>query len=276
MTALQPRRIHFSRVMKPTIVFAPGAWHQPSCFDRIRQSLHRRGYSTDAVSYPSVGFEPNSTLSDDTTALRRVLEKVASTGKEIVLVLHSYGGMVGSNAVDGLGVHERMQQKKKGGVIMVVFMAAFAIPKGKMLRDVPTGASWIKFEASFLDYGSVNPNIGQASSCYPLTPEEVFYHDLPVDEQRKAISNLKPSATAILSGCVTYEPWNHIPCMFLFCDNDRAMTLEVQKAMAANLGENAVFFHCSGSHSAFMSVPEEVMEGIEIAAAIGMQRTQVA
>lgn len=148
---LPTQLIDFSPLMKPTIVFAPGAWHQPSCFDRIRQSLHGRGYSTDAVSYPSVGFQPNSTLSDDATALRGVLEKVVSTGKEVVLVLHSYGGMVGSNAVDGLGVHERAQQRKKGGVIMVVFMAAFAVPKGKSVRDVPTGASWIKFEVNSLD-----------------------------------------------------------------------------------------------------------------------------
>lgn len=60
--------------------------------------------------------------------------------------------------------------------------------------------------------------------------------------------------------------------MFLFCDDDRAMKLETQKAMAANLGENAVFFHCSGSHSAFISVPEQVMEGIEMAATVGKQR----
>lgn len=134
--------------MKPIIVFAPGAWHQPSCFDRIRHALHQRGYATDAVSYPSVGYGPNKTLSDDTIALRQILENVAGTGAEIVLVLHSYGGTVGSNAVDGLGVRERARQKKNGGVIMVVYMAAFAIPKGKSLRDISRGSSWVKYEVS--------------------------------------------------------------------------------------------------------------------------------
>lgn len=136
--------------MKPTIVFAPGAWHQPSCFDRIRHALHQRGYTTAAVSYPSVGYGSNKTLSDDTIALRKVLEKIAATGAEIVLVLHSYGGTVGSNAVDGLGVKERALQNKNGGVIMVVYMAAFAIPKGKSLRDVSGGSSWVKYEVSWI------------------------------------------------------------------------------------------------------------------------------
>ena len=142
--------LDFPFTMKPTIVFAPGAWHQPSCFDLIRQALHRRGYATYAVSYPSVGYQTDKTLSDDTIALRQVLEKVVNTGAEVVLVLHSYGGTVGSNAVAELGIHERARQGKDGGVIMVVYMTAFAIPKGKSLRDVSTGSSWVKYEVSYL------------------------------------------------------------------------------------------------------------------------------
>ena len=147
--------------MKPTIVFAPGAWHQPSCFDLIRQFLHRRGYTTDAVSYPSVGYHTGKTLSDDTIALRRILENVADTGREIVLVLHSYGGTVGSNAVAELGVHERFKQGKTGGVIMVVYMTAYAIPVGKSVRqvilEVSNGSPWIKYEVSC--FNSLKPQV---------------------------------------------------------------------------------------------------------------------
>lgn len=65
---------------------------------------------------PSVGAEPpNKGLSDDTAAVRVVLERLADEGHMIVLVVHSYGGLVGSNAVEGLGYKQRADEDKKGG-----------------------------------------------------------------------------------------------------------------------------------------------------------------
>lgn len=125
---------------KPTIMFAPGAWHTPDSFGLVQDALHARGWSTEAVSYPSVGAEPPTKgLDDDATALRAALERACDVGKKIVLVVHSYGGLVGANAVQGLGYQQRLQQGLAGGIIMFVYLAAFVTPLGKSIKDMLGG-----------------------------------------------------------------------------------------------------------------------------------------
>jgi pimeloyl-ACP methyl ester carboxylesterase len=138
-------------MFKPTIVLAPGAWHTPDCFDAVREQLHVRGWETEAISYPSVGAEPpNKGLPHDAAVLREVLERLAGEGKEIVLVVHSYGGLVGQNAVEGLGYRQRKAQGKSGGVIMFVYLAAFVAPKGACIKQMIGGERmpWMRIEVS--------------------------------------------------------------------------------------------------------------------------------
>lgn len=124
----------------PTIVLVPGAWCTPVVYDTLRATLTSRGLPSTAIAHPSIGAEPPSkTLADDVAHLRSELVSLIDKGKDIILVLHSYGGVVGSGAVEGLGSAERAQQGKPGGVIMVVYMSAFAIPKGKSLLDMLGG-----------------------------------------------------------------------------------------------------------------------------------------
>lgn len=60
------------------------------------------------MAHPSVGAEPpNKGLEDDTAALRSTLERLSDDGKNIFLVMHSYGGLVGKNALKGLGCKQR-------------------------------------------------------------------------------------------------------------------------------------------------------------------------
>ena len=51
-------------------------------------------------------------------------------------------------------------------------------------------------------------------------------------------------------------------CMYLFCDEDRAIPLQVQEMLAATLGDKAITYHLKASHSPFLSVPEETVKGI--------------
>jgi pimeloyl-ACP methyl ester carboxylesterase len=133
---------------KPIIVFAPGAWHTPDCFDIIREQLHQRGWETEAVAYPSVGAEPPTKgLVEDAAAVRAALEKLVNLGKDVVLVVHSYGGLVGQNAVEGLGRKQRQAAGERGGVINFVYLAAFVAPQGVSIKEMLSGQflPWMKF-----------------------------------------------------------------------------------------------------------------------------------
>ena len=83
-------------------------------------------------------------------ATRKVLSKVLEYGKDILLLCHSYGGVVGSCAVEGLSTVEREKEGKRGGVKLVVYLSAFMIPKGKSLLDMLGGQPlpWMDVQVS--------------------------------------------------------------------------------------------------------------------------------
>lgn len=127
----------------PIFVFVPGAWHTPDTFDTIRGLLAERGFESEAVANQSVGAsDPLTGLHADIAFTKGVLQKLSDEGRKIVVVNHSYGGMVGAGAVEGLSFAERAKAGLSGGVIQVVWMAAFVTPKGKSVIDM-LGGNWL-------------------------------------------------------------------------------------------------------------------------------------
>ena len=84
-------------VMKPTIVIAPGAWHLPSAFAGMSRQLQAKGYPTHCPAMPTNNSQrPDVTMTDDANYLSELLTSLADNGAEVVLVLHSYAGLPGS------------------------------------------------------------------------------------------------------------------------------------------------------------------------------------
>jgi pimeloyl-ACP methyl ester carboxylesterase len=139
---------------QPTILFVPGAWHGPDGFDAVRASLSSRKIPTVALALPSIGAEPPSKgLTDDTVFVQSEIKKLVDEGKRIVVVTHSYGGMVGAGAVKGLEYAERQKQGKHGGVIMLVYMAAFVASRGDSLLKMLGGnyLPWMKVQVIYIN-----------------------------------------------------------------------------------------------------------------------------
>ena len=116
---------------KPTIVFVHGAWHNVSSWDVVRSKLP--SYPTVAVPLASTGGNAAEVTShlQDVAVVRQELEKlIKDDGKDVVLVMHSYGGTAGSGAVLGLEKARRQQHGEKGGVVGCLFIAAVIVPKG--------------------------------------------------------------------------------------------------------------------------------------------------
>ena len=80
---------------------------------------------------------PTQVMADDAAHLRVALERLVGEGKYVVLVMHSYGGCVGSCAVEGLGAAQRRAEGRgDGGVVMLLYMTAFVVPLGQSLHDM--------------------------------------------------------------------------------------------------------------------------------------------
>ncbi|KAI0158458.1 Alpha/beta hydrolase fold-1 [Pestalotiopsis sp. NC0098] len=256
----------------PTIVLIPGAWHQPSCYDIVRDDLVSRGYDVEYVSYPTVGAEPpNKGLADDAAATRAVLERLADEGKQIVLGVHSYGGLVGANAVEGLGYKQRAKEGKKGGVTMFVYISAFVNPKGVSILNA-LGNAWLPW----MQPSNLGDEMGTESGYVHISnPEDVMYHDVEPELQKKAVADLHHQSSPVFHGKVTYEPWHEIDCAYFVCEEDKALPVSIQDAMIGALGDKTLTFRFKTSHSPFLSKPKDVTDALIAVAKAGQERVSV-
>lgn len=138
---------------KPTIVIVPGAWQLSSCFAPFADLLRSKGgFETEVVTMPSVGGTqlPLTGLPEDIAAVRAVIQPLIEAGREIVLLTHSAGGISGGGAVKGLDARTRGEAGLAGGVVRIIYMAAFIVPKGSSLLQMLGGkpAPWMVVEVS--------------------------------------------------------------------------------------------------------------------------------
>jgi hypothetical protein len=118
-----------------TILFIPGAWITKAFYEPFLQALTTAGYDVRYAGYPSLDPKDSdpSTIDchADTEAITAVLRSlVEDEGKDVLLFMHSYAGMPGAAAATGLAKSQRAQEGKVGGVIGLLFLGAFVVPKG--------------------------------------------------------------------------------------------------------------------------------------------------
>ncbi|OHE97000.1 hypothetical protein CORC01_07785 [Colletotrichum orchidophilum] len=248
---------------KPVIVITPGAWHSPEHFQDLRDELHQRGWETRGTRHQSVGSEPPiKGLYDDAAATRTVLEELADQGRQIVLVAHSYGGLVAAEGVNGLGIKQRAKQGKDGGVIIFVYLAAFVGLQGQSIMSLT---------------GDVFPpwtNV-ENGRIHLTAPDDSLYGDVSVEAKDKAKGFLKHSTTQSVEEPMTYEPWHDIACMYVGCEDDKAIPYFAQEKMQELLGPAATKLKLKSSHSPYLSIVSETADVVELAAKQGLEAVAV-
>lgn len=242
---------------KPTVVFVPGAWHTPDGFHLVMSELQAAGYETKGVNLASVGAStPLQDFQPDVQAIQDVLKPLVDQGKDILLMLHSYGGIIGNEAIQGFAKADRRKEGKKGGVSHIYFCSAFALPAGQSLMDALNNEP--------LPWFQIND---AQDTINPATPIETFYND--VKEPEKYVKMLKPHSYRTLASKVTYPAWQHVPSTYLLCEKDEAIPLHAQKGMveqAQKAGADMKIDTVDASHSPFLSVPGEMVRSIRRAA----------
>jgi hypothetical protein len=119
---------------KPTLIFVPGAWHTPEVFKTIINKLSAHGYRCIPVPLSAAGYEPAvSDLQPDINTVHRIVHSEVDQGHDVVVVAHSWGGIVAGGALDGLGKTERENDGLRGGVVKLAYICAFIPPEGVSL-----------------------------------------------------------------------------------------------------------------------------------------------
>src|ERR1700720_36035 len=153
-----------SRGPTPTIVFVHGGWADSSGWNQEITNLERRGYPVIAPA------NPLRDLASDSAYIRSVLQTISGP---IVLVGHSYGGAVITNAAVGVP-----------NVKALVYIAAFAPDKGESLAQLVTLNPGTQIVPDALTQRAYPiPGGGTGTDLYlkKLVFHEAFAADLPFE-----------------------------------------------------------------------------------------------
>ncbi|KAH7123758.1 Alpha/beta hydrolase fold-1 [Dendryphion nanum] len=216
----------------------------------ITSKLQHEGYTVYARQMPSVGNStPDKGLHKDITAACDLVSEAIGEGNDVVVVAHSWGGVVAGSALAGLGKKERTAEGKKGGVIKTAYMAAFILPEGVSLMDaIQHGVrEWQDIDQPYA----------------PATGPGLIYNDLSEAEQQYWQSQLQTQDMATFHAKTTAASWQNIPTSYLLCENDMAIPAELQERMALSVKEAGAEIEVTrleSGHSPFLSKPDETVE----------------
>lgn len=94
-------------------------------------------------------------------------------------------------------------------------------------------------------------------------PERRFYNDLSKQEQDHWVSELRPHPAIAQLTPLTYLAYQHHPVVYLFCENDEAISLEIQKSMVGGSGVDFKVETCTAGHSPFLSQIDDLIGVVE-------------
>lgn len=235
----------------PTIVLVHGAWADGSSFSGEITRLQRLGYPVDVAPQPGRGPAADSAYLRDYLA--------AITGP-IVLVGHSYGGFVITDAATG-----------NPEVKALVYVDAFAPDLGESVATLTAGSGSI-LEPALTDPAKVFSLTGYpgapagAGDSYvlPSVFETGFANDLPRARGALLAAAQTPFATPAFGEPSTAPAWKTIPSWALIGRQDKVIPEAGQKAMATRA--HARITEINGSHLSLISHPDAVT-GVIVAAA---------
>ena len=122
----------------PTIVLIQGSFQIPEVYAKLVRGLVARGYPTIHPQLPTCSNTdsptfPQLSLVDDALTIRaELVRQIEHEGKTVVMVMHSYGGFVGSEAAtEELSYAKRQAQGLPGGVIHLFLYSAFLLNEGQ-------------------------------------------------------------------------------------------------------------------------------------------------
>jgi pimeloyl-ACP methyl ester carboxylesterase len=229
---------------KPTIVLVHGAFADASSWNGVIEILEKDGYPVVAAANPLRGVRNDADY---------VADILSGIGSPVVLVGHSYGGSVISEAASG------------DTVKALVYVSAFAPEAGETAAGLAG-----KFPGSTLG-PSIAPPVLLSGGGKDLYIRQNKFHDqfaadVPDAEARLMAATQRPITEAALNETQTAAAWKDIPSWFIYGDEDRNIPPQASEFMAHRAHSRETVVVKGASHVVMVSNPEPVAKLIEKAA----------
>ena len=236
-----------SRSGKPTVVLVHGAWADASSWSDVIERLQEEGYTVRAVA------NPLRSLSGDAAYVRAILDTL--TGP-IILVGHSYGGAVISNAATG-----------SPNVKALVYVDAFAPDTGESATALAGPDSALSVDpTTIFDFvpATLPPTADTDIYLKESTVLASFANGLSSDDKAVVTASQRPATVGALNEPSGTPAWRTIPSWYLLGTEDKIIPPSVQRFMAERAGSTITEF--DEGHVGLMTDPKTVIRVIESAA----------
>lgn len=219
------------------IVLVHGIWSDGSIWSKVIPVLQDAGHRVTAAQLSLRSLE------DDIATVKHAIEEL---GGPTILVGHSYGGMVITNA-----------GYNNPNVTGLVYIAAFAPDKGESTIDLfeilPQPENVLQMFTN-----NILTDSGEFSYFNPDKFGEWFAQDIHPDEAKILAAVQKPTDESITTEESGPSAWKQLPTWFQISENDLVIPPNIQRLYAERM--NATILSLNSSHMSPISQPEEIAE----------------
>jgi pimeloyl-ACP methyl ester carboxylesterase len=228
-----------AQAAKPTVVLVHGAFADASGWYGVQERLEAKGYTVVSPANPLRG------VTADATYIKSVLSQISGP---IVLVGHSYGGVVITNAATG-----------NPNVKALVYIAAYAPDQGDTVVSLGQLGKQGEIGPATLDIRNFpNPDgtTGQEGTIKLDVFRDIFAADLSKKLARNMALAQRPASLVALGEPSGVPAWKTIPSFYMVAGADRAIGADVEKAMAKRISPKKTVTIKGASHVVMISQPK--------------------
>ena len=220
------------------VVLVHGGFVDGSGWEGVYNELKKDGYTVSIVQNPTLSLQGDS----DTT--KRIID---AQGEPVVLVGHSYGGAVITEAGNDPNVSA------------LVYIAAFAPDTGESVNTLIEG----------FPKDGPQPPILPPRDGFLFLDREKFHDSFAADVDAELAAFMAdsqvPWGVEALGGTISEAAWHNKPSWYLITTDDRMIPPSAQEQMSGRAG--ATIEEADASHSVYVSQPAAVAEIVKEAAA---------
>ncbi len=204
---------------KPTIVLVHGAFASPAGWEGVVDALHKDGYQT---ATPTLGL---ASVAEDVAIVQSTLDSIPG---DKILVGHSYGGFVITNAATG-----------RGDVRALVYTAAYVPESDETITSMSVGYTPGSFlsHLQFLQFVPVPIAIVDPQ----FFPED-FAQDLNPKLGAEIAAQQLPTSLGLFVTPSGPAAWHAVPSWYAISAHDRAIDPALQRFMAERAESTTVEF----------------------------------
>ena len=231
---------------KHHFVLVHGAWHGAWCWEKMVPLLTEAGHNVYTLDLPGLG-EDDTPIAEITldSYVEKVVQVITDVGHPVVLVGHSMGGMVITQAA------EMIPDK----IDTLVYLAAFLPGNSESVSQY----SLEDAESLITQNIQVNEEEGVITLPEHIL-KECLYGSCTDEDANKAIKRLRPQALGPITTPLRLsdENYGRVRRCYVECSEDKAISPSLQKQMKGNvsLAASAVL---NTDHSPFYSCPDELL-----------------